>query len=112
MSVGNVSIRVPNPGTVQDRNVMAVRQPGFLDAYRTGVAAARAACCASGDGNTSHPAVQHYCRFMALGLNTSISRVLDPLSTPLERKLALKAYEPRFGARYARLPCYEQNGCT
>ena len=87
MSVGNVSIRVPNPGTVQDRNVMAVRQPGFLDAYRTGVAAARAACCASGDGNTSHPAVQHYCRFMALGLNTSISRVLDPLSTPLERKL-------------------------
>ena len=25
---------------------------------------------------------------------------------------ALKAYEPRFGARYARLPCYEQNGCT
>ena len=48
MSVGNVSVRVPNPGTVQDRNVMAVRQPGFLDAYRDGVAAARAACCASG----------------------------------------------------------------
>jgi hypothetical protein len=28
------------------------------------------------------------------------------------RRHALKAYEPRFGARYARLPCYEQNGCT
>ena len=25
---------------------------------------------------------------------------------------ALKAYEPRSGACYARLPCYEQNECT
>ena len=66
---------------------MAVRQPGFLEAYQAGVAAARAAACASGDGNTSHPAVQHYCRFMSLGLNASIRRVLDPLTTPLERKL-------------------------
>ena len=80
-------MRVPNPGTAQDRNVMAIRQPGFLDAYRQGVAAARSAACASGDGNSSHPAVQHYCRFMSLGLNTSIRRVLDPLMTSLERKL-------------------------
>ena len=66
MSMGNVSVRVPNPGTVQDRNAMAVRQPGLLDAYR------------SGDGdNTSLSAVQYYCRFMALGLQTSIRRVLD-----------------------------------
>lgn len=43
---------------------MAARQPGFLEAYQSGAAAARAACCESGDGNTSHPAVQHYCRFM------------------------------------------------
>ena len=30
----------------------------------------------------------------------------------LDYDATLKAYEPRFGARYARLPCYEQNGCT
>jgi len=72
---------------LQDRNVMAMRQPGFLQAFREGVTAARNAQCADGGGNTSHPAVQHYCRFMSLGLNTEICRVLDPLSTPLERKL-------------------------
>lgn len=66
---------------------MAARQPGFLEACRAGVAAARSAQCADGDGNNTHASVQHYCRFMALGLNTPLRRVLDPLSTPLERKL-------------------------
>jgi hypothetical protein len=85
---GDCLARVPNPGTVAERDVIAARQPGFLDAYRAGVSAARAAQCADGAGNTGHTAVQSWCRFTELGLNLSCRRVLDPLVTPLEVKLS------------------------
>lgn len=78
--------RAPLPGSAAERDVIAARQPGFLSACQAGVAAARAAQCADGRGNISHAGWQSYCRFMALALGLPIRRVLDPLSTPLERK--------------------------
>jgi hypothetical protein len=54
---------------------------------RAGVAAARDARCADGAGNASHAAVQAFLRFAVIGLGVSAKRVLDPLTTPLERKL-------------------------
>ena len=50
--------------------------------------AARAASVASGDGNDSHTAVQSYLNFTINGLRIPGRRPLDPVSTPLERKLA------------------------
>ena len=82
-----MQVRVPNPGTVADRHVMAASQPGFLGACRAGVNAARAATCADGHGNSTHPAVQHWGRFTIIGLQVRMQRPLDPMITPLERKL-------------------------
>ena len=82
-----MQVRVPNPGTVAERNVMAASQPGFLSACRAGVNAARAASCADTLGNATHSAVQHWGRFTIIGLKVEMRRPLDPMSTPLERKL-------------------------
>ena len=81
-------LRVPNPGTVAERQVMAAAQPGFLAAYRAGVQAAHAASCADGHGNDTHSAVNHWRRFTILGLKVDCRRVIDPMSAPLERKLS------------------------
>ena len=66
---------------------MAAQQPGFLEACREGVMAARNAQCADNAGNFSHSAWSSWGRFTVLALNIPHRRVLDPLITPLERKL-------------------------
>ena len=80
-------MRVPNPGTVAERHIMAASQPGFLEAARDGVLAARNASCVDGAGNSSHTAVISWTRFTVLGLGISSRRPLDPIASSLDQKL-------------------------
>ena len=66
---------------------MAIRQPGFLEAYRAGAQAARDASCADGAGNDTHTAINHWHRFTVLGLGVDMRRPLDTTES-LARKLA------------------------
>ena len=81
------AVRRPNPGTVAERQMMVVAQPGFLEASRAGVVAARNAATVDEQGNVHHTANQHWGRF-CLALRIAMRRPLDPLTTPLARKLA------------------------
>ena len=73
-----VGVRVPTPGTVAERQLMVVTQPGFLHEARSGVLEARAAACVGGDGNANHTAVRSWGRFTVLGLKIPMRRALDP----------------------------------
>ena len=66
---------------------MAASQPGFLEAARDGVLAARNASCVDGAGNSSHTAVISWTRFTVLGLGISSRRPLDPIASSLDQKL-------------------------
>ena len=66
---------------------MAASQPGFLEAARDGVLAARNASCVDGAGNSSHTAVISWTRFTVLGLGISSRRPLDPIASSLYQKL-------------------------
>lgn len=81
-------MRVPTPGTVAERHLMAVRQPGFLQMYRAAAVEAHNASVVRQDGNSSHTAVQSWGRFTLQGLGVPMLRPLDPLSSSLARKLS------------------------
>ena len=81
-------MRVPAPGTVAERHLMSVRQPGFLELYRDGAARAHNATVVRGDGNCGHTAVQSWGRFAIQGLGVPMVRPLDPLASSLAQKLA------------------------
>lgn len=85
---GEYAVRIPRPGTIAERQVMAAAQPGFLEASCDGVQRARAASVARGDGNAQHTAVNHWSRFTTLGLRVSMRRVLDPIASSLDAKLS------------------------
>jgi hypothetical protein len=80
-------MRVPQPGSRQERDVIAACQPSFLAACRHGVSQARMAQCADGRGNQSHTAVQSWMRFTLLGLRIECRRPLD-VTAPLAEKLS------------------------
>lgn len=81
-------MRVPNPGTAAERQVMAAAQPGFLESSSAGIQRARDASVADGRGNHAHAAVRHWGRFTVLGLRVPMRRPLDPLVASLDRKLS------------------------
>ena len=81
-------MRETRVGSRQERDIIEVTQPGFLRAAADGVRAARNASTVDGKGNDSHTAVQSYIRFTLRGLGVPCRRPLDPVSTPLERKLS------------------------
>ena len=80
-------MRARDAAVLRGRRAGRAGQLGFLGACRAGVNAARAATCADGHGNSTHPAVQHWGRFTIIGLQVRMQRPLDPMITPLERKL-------------------------
>ena len=82
-------VREPQPGSVQDRRLMSINQPGFFEAYRESSLQAHGASCKDGSGGTSHSSVQSWGRFVIFGLKLPcMLRPLDPMATPLRVKLS------------------------
>ena len=82
------AFRVARPGSACEQAVIAVAQPGFVEAYRAGAKRAHDATVKDGVGNNTHSAVQHWGRLLVMGLKIPMLRPLDSMTTPLARKLA------------------------
>ena len=78
---------MPTPGTKKERQLMGIKQPGFIEAFQRDVELADNATFHDGEGASTHTAVTSWQSFCS-ALGVQCLRPLDLISSSLSVKLS------------------------